>query len=509
MTRTRDRAPAAEAEIERKYELGHGRPVPALAPVGPVTGRAEPRETLLDASYFDTRDHRLARAGITLRRRSGGGDDGWHLKLPVSEDRRDELSLPLTREQDAVPRRLTRLVKAYTLDRKLVPIASLRTRRTSYDLVDDRGAVLATMTDDVVTGEVGGAAAHLDHWRELEIELSRGADPGLLDLLDSAARAAGAERSRWPSKLRRLMGEQVPGKVCEGKARAGDVLVAYLREQVEALGRNDVGVRRGTADSVHQLRVAARRLRSALKSFPHLLDRAVTRPLAEELKWLGGTLGPARDTEVMAALLRAELAELAPELVLGSVDRSLTRHFAREAEEARDAALRALDSKRYTRLLRALDELVERPPVTRRGRRGTKELRHGLVKAERKLRRSVSAADGAEQGRDLDVALHEVRKKAKQARYAADALRPVTGRKLGEWRKGVKALQSTLGEHHDTVVARDVLRLLGIKAYADGDNGFTFGLLHGLSTGRSGKLRREFVNRWRSVHKGPRPEWLG
>lgn len=84
----------------------------------------------------------------------------------------------------------------------------------------------------------------------------------------------------------------------------------YLAEQLDALRRNDVGVRRDVEDSVHQMRVACRRLRSALRTFRRSLDRDVANKLAAELRRLGGEMGPARDNAVMEKRLRAEIKAL-------------------------------------------------------------------------------------------------------------------------------------------------------------------------------------------------------
>ncbi len=501
MTKTQGGAPVAEAEIERKYDLAADRPIPPLVPAGPVTDQADPRVDVLDATYFDTPDYRLAQAGITLRRRLGGKDEGWHLKLPVGADTREELRLPLSGKPDKVPGALAKLVRAHTLGAKLVQAAHLRTERTSYALLDAQGRELATLTDDVVTGEAGGERAHLDRWREIEIELSPGADLAVLESLDEAVVNAGAERSRWPSKLRRLTDDLVPAT----GGRSGSVLADYVTEQLDALRRNDIGVRRDVEDAVHQMRVASRRLRSALRTFRRSLDADVADGLAAELRWLGGELGPARDNEVMAARLHDEVKALPSELVLGSVEQLMTRHFAREAEEAKTQAIRALDSKRYTDLLRALEKLVAKPAKIKDGK---KELRKAVARADRKLREAVAVVRELPPGAEQDAALHEVRKKAKRARYAADTVCPVSGKKLRKWGKNVKAVQGTLGIHHDVVVTRDVLRLLGLRAYAESENAFTYGLLHGRSMATAGAAHRRFDTDWQALRKGSRPKWL-
>ena len=87
------------------------------------------------------------------------------------------------------------------------------------------------------------------------------------------------------------------------RSPAGEVVLAYVRDQVAAISRYDPLVRRDEPDAVHQMRVATRRARSALQAFGSIIEPAVTRPLCAELKWLGVTLGQARDTEVLLARL--------------------------------------------------------------------------------------------------------------------------------------------------------------------------------------------------------------
>jgi CHAD domain-containing protein len=303
------------------------------------------------------------------------------------------------------------------------------------------------------------------------------------------------------------VGERVPAVPRLGKKpSAGDVVLASLREHYGRLLRADVGVRLDADDSVHQMRVAIRKLRSTLRTFGSLVESG---GLAGELQWLGRQLSPARDTEVAEERLREQLDGLPSELVFGPLRQFLTRHFAREAEEGRTRALAALTGKRYLQLLRSLDALLEEPSLTAKARKPAKAgLRKPVRKAAKKLRRAEAAARGLE-GDELGTALHDVRKKAKRARYAADAVKPVYGKKLGAWRKNVKAVQKTLGEHQDTVVGREVLRRLAIAGHGEGQNTFTFGMLYARDSGRAGELRSRFGREWRRVGKGDRPGWLG
>jgi CYTH domain-containing protein len=84
----------ALTETERKYEAPGGTGLPQLNGLPPVAGTSEPAEQMLEAEYFDTADLRLIRNGITLRRRRGGRDAGWHLKVPLGGNSRQEIRLP-------------------------------------------------------------------------------------------------------------------------------------------------------------------------------------------------------------------------------------------------------------------------------------------------------------------------------------------------------------------------------------------------------------------------------
>jgi CHAD domain-containing protein len=365
------------------------------------------------------------------------------------------------------------------------------------------------MTDDHVTGEAGGDAARLDHWRELEVELDPAAESKLLAKFDRALTRSGAHASPWPSKLRRLIGDWVPAPRRAGKKPdAGGIVLAYVGEQFDALRRADVGTRLDAEDSVHQLRVSARKLRAALRTFGSILDKEATAPVIAELRWLGGQLALARDTEVTEARLKEQLDDVPGELVFGPLRQYLTRYFAREAEKGRAQAAEVLSGKRYLALLRSLDALLDDPPLTAKARKPAKSgLRKPLRKAARKLRAAEAATHRLE-GAELETALHEVRKKAKRARYAADAVSPVYGKKLRKWRKHVKAVQTALGKYQDTVVGKATLRRLVISGHADGQNTFTFGLLYGREVEAGARQHRRFASKWRKLRVGTRPGWL-
>jgi inorganic triphosphatase YgiF len=196
-------------ETEQKYDVDTEFAFPDLTGVSPGVAAARPQTQRLAATYFDTDDLSLAGAHITLRRRTGGSDAGWHVKLPVSQDTRRELHFPLGRATGRVPARIAALLAEWTGGRQLRPIARLETRRTVRRLLDDAGQVLAEVADDQVTGSRPGspdtaAWEKSATWREVEVELVS----GTRDLLAAAGkrlRAAGAQPSASASKLGRLL----------------------------------------------------------------------------------------------------------------------------------------------------------------------------------------------------------------------------------------------------------------------------------------------------------------
>ena len=255
-----------------------------------------------------------------------------------------------------------------------------------------------------------------------------------------------------------------------------EVVLSYISDQVAAIARYDLLVRKDEPDAVHQMRVASRRARSALQAFRDIIDRETTRPLCEELKWLAVTLGQARDTEVMLDRLNATLAAIPPALVVGPVEARVTGHFTAELARAGRIAVAALDGRRYRRLRDDLNGLLTLPPLTPlAGHKAGKVLAKPVRRAGRRLSRALAAVSEAQ---DRDAALHEARKAAKRARYAAEAAMPALGSAASGQAAAAKDLQQVLGDHHDSVVARAVLLDLVREARAAGEDTFTYGLMY-------------------------------
>jgi CHAD domain-containing protein len=496
----------AKREIERKYESDDSG-LPDLTGVGTVAAVLDKGLVELDATYYDTADERLAAASLTLRRRTGGADAGWHLKFPVSPGVRDEIRAPLS---DTVPEDIAALVRSRIRDAELVPLVRLRSARDVRHLVDADGALLAEASVDAVTAERltgGGGAAQ---WTEIEVELADDGDPAFLDLVEKRLRKAGVRASASPSKLARALEETGGHRRSKGKpsppVTAGDHVLAYLRTQRDELVALDPAVRRDVPDAVHRMRVATRRARSTLCGFRSVLNRAVTDPVGAELKWLAGELGLDRDQEVMAERLTAALDTLPPHLVMGPVHERLTSWAETRHSGAHARVTGVLDSRRYLALLDALDTVLADPPLRKAaGKQPETVLAKAVDKDLATLSGLVEQAIGAPPGEERDVAVHEARKKAKRTRYAAEAATPALGRRARALTNAMKSLTTLLGDHQDSVMTRLTLRELSAVAHAAGESTFTYGVLYGREEARAAQAEAELPrlrNEIRSMASG-------
>jgi CHAD domain-containing protein len=488
-------------EFETTFSVEPGTALPDLADLAP--GGIERRSHELDATYFDTEDLRLAARRVTLRRRTGGADAGWHLKIPWGEGAKREFHAPLG-QADTVPGDLARLTRAADRGARLRPVARIATRRTEYALRDAAGEPLVLVADDTVTGE----AAATTSWREVEVELAGGA-PDLQERVGERLIRAGAVPSATGSKLLTVLGDRVPQPVPRPSGdTAGDVVLAYLWDQVEHLLAHDAPVRLDEPDAVHQMRVATRRIRAVLQAFPTVLRRDATRPVADELRRLSRVLGPARDLEVLRARCEHWLTALPTRVgghrLTGSWLPALDDHRATETRRIAEE----MAGSRYLDLLEALDGLRADPPLTKRaGRAAGAVLTDDLVRA---CRRTADAHGHAVAAKDADrrvTAWHDVRKAAKRSRYAATLAAPALGRPAERVRSWASRLQKVLGEHQDGVALRAYVdrHAPALVSAAGGERDaalVTLGVLAGAETARGAELLEEAARVW---DEGPDP----
>src|SRR6266550_3603878 len=191
----------------------------------------------------------------------------------------------------------------------------------------------------------------------------------------------------------------IAGTKPEPSASAADVVKAYLKIQVAKLRSLEPEVRADEFDSVHQMRVATRRLRATLRSFGTVIPRSATRKVAAELKWLGGLLGEARDGEVLPQHLLASLEAVPVEVLIGPVQARVQGHYAPQRASAREVVIEALDSTRYAALLADLDRLAHDPPRGPRAGAPARDVLPAAVhKAYRQAKRRMRRAGQAPRG---------------------------------------------------------------------------------------------------------------
>ncbi|MCR1161713.1 CYTH and CHAD domain-containing protein [Paenarthrobacter sp. UW852] len=478
-------ATASNIETERKFDADESTPLPDLESIEGVGRVGEPAVHHLEAVYFDTSRLALAARGITLHRRTGGTDAGWHLKLPHSPGNRTEVQAPLG-SVDSIPDELLERVLAYTRGRPLAPVATLNTERTSFALYGDDGGRLADFVDDRVRALVTIDGPRESRWREWELELAAkdGQDDALLEALAGQLADAGAVPSKRASKLATALGDSWPpprkaaGHSSSGKAPAVTPVLEYLESQIADLLLQDAHVRQDRDDAVHQMRSLIRRIRSVLHTYRKLFDPAAVEGLESELKSLAETLGRYRDAEVLHERLRASLDELPAKLVLGPLHDELDQRMQVRLDTALSAIRERLDSARYYKLLEQLEEFTQAPPTILKGSRPAGKTTAKLVnKAAQRLGKRHDAAVGAAVGPQRDKAFHEVRKAAKKLRFAAAAVGSVHGKRASRIEDAAHKVQSILGEHQDSAMAREELLKLG-SASDVGNAAFTYGVLH-------------------------------
>lgn len=510
--------PESVTETETKYDAPADLELPALADLPGVASVGGPAEQELTAEYFDTEDLHLLQAGITLRRRTGGQDAGWHLKLPSGPDTRTEVRLPLGRAVRRVPGELADLVRARARGRPLQPVATLTTRRRVTTLFDRAGGSLAEVADDRVSGLRRGDKAPGVRWREVEVELT-GGSRGLLVAADKLLRDTGLRPAERTAKVEMVLGSsraakerargtdkaEQPAGSAGRSAAALEVIIAYLRRQADTLVVLDPLVRRGEPDTLHQMRVATRRLRSTLRTFVTVLPRAETTKVADELQWLGGVLGSARDAEVQAERMQRQLRSIDDEQLAARV----REHFTTTSTRTQARVRRALNSGRYYALLDALDALTTDPPLGEDARAMAGLVLPAAVRSSfRKARRRMREAQRAGSAEDRDVALHQARKAAKQARYAAEAAAAVAGRDAARFASRMQKVQAALGDHQDTVVGRQLARELASQAEQAGESAFGYGVIYAREEAEGERLRAQARRAWKRAARRRYRGWM-
>ena len=506
--------PVSVTEIERKLTVPESFVIEdvleALSTIGEIS--VERRRTL-NAVYYDTDDFRLARSRVTLRRRTGGSDSGWHLKLPSLDpesDARVEQVLPLSAGRPGrVPSSLANAVVALTGGAPLLPLATQQTRRTPYVVHAAAVGPGVEIVDDHVTITDGSQAGV--EYREVEVEVLSA--PDLLEPVVAVLTDAGAAPSSSPSKgVTALVGDRPLTPLIDAGSRprpkrpASEAVGYHLRTQVTAIITQDQRIRRHLPDSVHQYRVAARRLRSVLQAFGPLVDDTWARPLRTELGWIANVLSQSRDREVQEDRLINAIRLLPSEVDGAAALVAIQKHLDAELAEAKSSIEAALASPRYAALMATLHAAAIAPPTTELAEGSSSEVLPPLADASwRKL---------AKQGRRLHHELeghddhwHRTRITAKRARYTVEACAPVFGGPAKKFAKQLAQVTELLGEHQDASIAAELVRQLSVNARGTRAP-FALGVLYAQQRDRVNQTREEFVDIWpRVAHPGWRT-WM-
>jgi CHAD domain-containing protein len=457
---------------------------------------AVPREPVTTrATYLDTDDLRLARAGVTLRHRTG---EGWTVKLPADSNGGSLVDSELTFSGDVrrpAPDALE-LVRAFARSAPLAPQARLRTVRRVVELRDEEDALVAEVCDDEVSVLDGRRVAA--RFRELEVELRPGGSKDLVERVADALREAGAGPPEQTPKLVRALGpraeEPADAVVADaGEGTAGALVGRALAASVARLMEHDPVVRLDAdTEGVHQMRVATRRLRSDLRTFAPFLDEGWSADLRTELGWLAGLLGRVRDADVLLDRLRRRISSLPDASAAGAA--SVLDALAGEREAALAELLEALRGDRYVELLDRLVLAVREPPLAEAAAgtaedvlpEAARDRWHRLAKAAKALGRNPSVHD-----------LHAVRIRTKRCRYAVEAIEPVLGKRASSFARDLARLQDRLGELNDAAVADGWLREFGRRRR--GAAVFAAGELAGLELADAERARKRWRKAWKSA----------
>jgi CHAD domain-containing protein len=286
-------------------------------------------------------------------------------------------------------------------------------------------------------------------------------------------------------------------------ATVDSVIRHAISDAVAKLVASDPVVRIGEdPEGVHQARVATRRLRSHLRTFRELLDPEWTQSLRDELKWLGDELGAVRDADVLLARLEDRVAELEPEDQTAADP--LLQRLRNDREAARAVLLEGLRSDRYLQLLDRLVDAAQRPRVAMLVGIDHDETLRDLVRAPWKhLRKAVDELPDPAP----DAALHQVRIRAKRARYAAEVVEPAFGKEARRFAKTVTEVQDVLGEHQDSVVAAGWLRANALEL-GDSRAIYVAGELGAMERAAADSSRDAWPKVWKKASAKRLRDWL-
>jgi CHAD domain-containing protein len=492
------------SELEHELKFRVDEDVPWERIQGLVIERSDVVQ--FDAEYFDTADLCLLSLGHTLRLRgaSDGSAPRWTLKLALAGSVRRELNVVAPEgsiESNRVPEFLRWTLHGVIDDEPLVPVASITTRRkrrhTRY-----RKAVIEIAVDDVVGvprnhGSVGPVA-----FRQIELELLEGDDEALAHLAETLEQR-GAQP--WQqSKLEIVLAEvahsvhsaHLAPVVLDGRATV-DALVRHAVVQgLRQLLVHEPHLRgEPSVESVHRARVATRRLRSDLATLRPLLDAAEVAQARDELAWLGGVIGGVRDLDVLDGHIDDWLEQFG-----GASGAAQIRTLLREQRDRAVVELHvALDSERARALAASLRMWATTPPWAIGVHPKMRATRLARSRTRQAYRRLATRVDDLDQP-PMDASLHELRKRAKRLRYAAELCSPVLHHRLDGLASAATSMQEVLGGLQDAAMMNRWFESVDVRSLPPAE-AFDAGQIVQLATGRAGLARAQWGHEWRRVRR--------
>ena len=478
----------------------------ALAvPGSAFTWAADGRPQTLRRLWLDTFDWRLYRSGLTLEQvsrrgsveltltgRDGGvlateqpGRIRWPLQLDAlpAGPLRDQLApvagvralLPVARAISAVAGR-----RVLNSDEKTVARVSVDRMSVSYPTA---AALPPRLTVTPLRGYETQA---------LRVSDLLAAAPGITDgvrpALEAALTAAGQKPGDYPGKAEVRLTARMP---------AATALAAVLTALLDTVEANVTGtIRDIDTEFLHDLRIAVRRTRSALKLAGDILPADVVECFRREFRWLGDATTPTRDLDVYLMTL----PEMTADLVAGTAEElePFQAHLARSRAAAQRELARALRSGRYSRLAREWRRALETAPGGAERPSAARLAASRIARAHRRVLRDGSAITAT----SPPELLHDLRKRCKELRYLLEFFGSLYD--PGEhWRavRELKALQDCLGEFQDTQVQHDEIRAFADQMMAQrAAPAATLLAMGEIAVGlaaRQRKARSEFAGRFR------------
>ena len=447
---------------------------------------------VLTSTYYDTVHYSLARAKITLRRRTEHRKGVWQLKLPMDGARRE---IEVTDSAGTPPGALQDLLVLHLQGQDLLPVATLRTWRTGIRVRGPNDGCADVVLDTV---SVLKDRHVVRSFREVEIERRSGDDALPLRLKERLC-AAGAEDHDGRPKLFRALELPVHEPLVRPSTESPTIehVKFALTKYLEVLRVHDPGVRLGgTIEDLHEMRVSTRRLRAILRAARPLLVLGWPEALRSELDWLGEVLGPARDLDVQVEYFQREAA------ALESRDRKplerFVAHLLSEREYVQQALLNALKSERYFALISNLTHAAHEPSVVV----STVSLSDIAARAFTKLRKAMRKLAGT----PTDSGLHRLRIKTKRTRYAAELAETCIGNSAKRFIAQAKSFQDLLGIHQDAVLAEQHIREFLDQATSV-RAAFVAGRMVERQRHRRESARVQFRAQWKKLDKRGKKAW--